>query len=130
MVVEYSGISCSGTIVRHGQGTGTTAASGTITTSGPALIFSSFATDTDIDGQGSQDRFVSGYTIQNPDCNTRPGIEPDQKQCVADKNVQSAGTYSANWTFGGDTWDVLVVAFPSTGSVARPASPTGLKLVY
>jgi hypothetical protein len=122
MVVEYAGIRCSGAIMQHGQGTGSTAASGNMTTSGSALIFSSFATDTDIDNQGSQARAVSGYTIQNPNCNTVPGVEPDQKQCVADNGMQPAGTYSANWTFGGDTWDVFVVAFPNAGSTTPPSA--------
>jgi hypothetical protein len=130
IAVEYTGVSCTGTKFTVGQGTSSTATSGSITTTTSGLIFSSFATDTDIDGNGK--RSISGYTIRDDNCNTLPGVEPDQKLCVADKGIQPAGTYSATWNFGGDSWDDIIVAFPQGGGgggggdATPPAAPTGL----
>jgi hypothetical protein len=124
---QYNTGTCSGAVAHSLSSVSTSIASGTVTTSGSAVIFSAIASDTDIEGQGGS-RTFSGGTIRNNNCNTAAGLEPDQKGCIGDRGIQPAGTYNATWTVGRDIWVAVIVALPTSGTVAAlpPSAPSSL----
>ncbi|MBS0180927.1 MAG: hypothetical protein JSS39_00870 [Nitrospira sp.] len=124
---HYNTGTCSGALTHSSSSVSTSISSGTVTTSGSAVIFSAIASDTDIDGQGGS-RTFSGGTIRNNNCNVVAGLEPDQKGCIGDRGIQAAGTYNAAWTVGRDIWVAIIVALPTSGAggTLPPAAPMNL----
>lgn len=125
IALQYNTGTCTGAQVNSAtSNSGTSLSSGNVTTTSTSIIFSTVASDSDIDtAQGGTARVLTGGTTRDPDCSNPVGVEPDQKLCAGDRGVLTTGTYTAQWTVGSDIWSTIIVALPQGGVADIPPGP-------